>query len=236
MNINSKNKNILILVGVVILIVLVSYFVFIRPEPADQDPVEDPAVIKDPAAQDFPVLFEDRDDLLFEERITKLVSELKRSPAAHFSIVIQGTVKDFFDRTLVVEARGEQIQVPIAEGAIVVTEVRPEIPISEELPELPPEEFMLFELLMLIEMAIEQKLLPDAPLAEVKTEIEARLPKDAVEEEMPGFFAPPEIGEPVREPFNLEDIRVGDFVVIQARITPIGELTAFEVLVTPMSI
>jgi len=238
-----KKDKLFLVLGIVILLGLVGYFVLypkeevplqenvvVNDEAVDKEevPLQENVVVNDEAV-DFPVLFEQRDDLLFEERITKLVSELKRSPVAHFNINISGTVRDFFDRTIIVEARGETIEVPIAEKAVVATEVwkRPPMPEVEADPILSFEELMLFELKMQIEMAIHDGLLPDAPLEEVKTQIDARLPEIPYEKAIPGLARP----ELVKEPFNLQDISIGDIVRIQATITPIGELQAFEVIV-----
>ena len=232
-----KNKNLIIILGTVILITLVGYFVLY---PKEEVPLQDEIIVND-AVVDFPELFVDvgGEYLLFEERITKIVSELKRSPAARFSIVIQGNVRDFFDRTIIVEAREETLEVLVAEGAVVVTEVWPEIPIPEEIAELPTEDFMLFDLLMQIEMTIEQGFLPEKAktLVEIRDYLQEKV-AGLPEQEMRDFIgvAPVVPDEPVRvrEPFNLQDIEIGDIVVIQAKITLLGELQAFEVIVTPI--
>ena len=100
-----KNQNLIIVLGVVILIALVSFFILIR-EPV---PLQDVEIQNDVVAS--------------EEKVAVLVSELMRFPGTQFIISINGNVEGLYNRILTVGIQGEQIQVPVIEGAAVLREI-----------------------------------------------------------------------------------------------------------------
>lgn len=116
----DKNTKIFLALSLVLLVGIITFLIIdFRAEPVQEEVVQE----QYPRVE----IVEGRPFTPIEDKIVKTVLELKRSPVAHFMISIQGVVKGFYNRTIVVEAMGEQLKVPVLEGAVVVTEVWPPI-------------------------------------------------------------------------------------------------------------
>lgn len=221
----DKNTKILLVLALVLVAGTIIFLIVARPA---EVPVQ--------KQEQFPRVefVEGRPFTPIEDKIVKTVLELNRSPVAHFMISISGVVRGFYDRTLIVEAEGEQLRVPILEGAVIVTEVWQPVEIPEVIARLTPEQMTLLQVLTPLEMIKQQGFLPRTPLEQVITQIRGKVGDIPAEQMPPALFAPPAPGAPRLEPFSLENIKIGDIVRIQARVGVFGDLEAFEVIVTPI--
>lgn len=123
---NKKIKLLLIILGLVLIVGIIAFFVinFMSEEKVVETP-EYPWV----------EIVEGRPFTPIEDKIVQTVLELNRSKVAHFEIKINGTVRGFYNRTIIVEAEGEQLRVPILEGAVVATKAWPVVETPEEIGE-----------------------------------------------------------------------------------------------------